>query len=414
MKTAFSLLTIPLTALAVLGAATAPAAADDLVVDQVQAAQRPGTALVDVWYRLVTVGGGPAWVSVFLSTDGGATYPHLCQTVTGDIGPGVLPGDANHVVWDAGGEYPGYINANCRIRVKAYDDETIQDFVALPAGTFAMGSPPGEPGREGEEVLHQVTLTHGFEIHATEVTNRQFAEMAQWAYDHGYVTVAPPYYNVLRDNLDGSTATLKYLGSGNYGISFSDGTFSSPVPDNPVRWLTWYAAAAYCDWLSLQQGRARAYDHATWQCNGGAPYAASGYRLPTEAEREYACRAGSSTAFANGPITATDCAMDPNLDLMGWYCGNAGGAAHAVALKSPNAWGLYDMHGNEHEWCNDWYADYTGDATDPVGPASGSTRVLRGGGYSAYAHVCRSAFRDAIAPGNQGDIVGFRPARSTD
>jgi formylglycine-generating enzyme required for sulfatase activity len=284
-------------------------------------------------------------------------------------------------------------------------------FVAMDAGTFTMGSPSNEPGRSSNETQHQVTLTHGIYVQTTEVTNQQYMELAQWAYAQGYVTANGSY---LRDALDGSTQILKYLGSGSYEISFSNGVFSCINPDHPARWVTWYGAAAYCDWLSLQQGLPQAYSHATWQCNGGNPYTAAGYRLPTEAEWEYACRAGSTTAFANGPITQIDCdPIDQNLDLMGWYCGNAGSQTHPVAQKMSNDWGLYDMHGNLYEWCNDWYGTYGGTATDPTGSEAGYARVLRSGGWNSYAQGCRSANRNYDYPNDaDGNRVGFRSVRS--
>jgi formylglycine-generating enzyme required for sulfatase activity len=396
-----------------LSATIAQAQGDDLLVYRVQAAQLPLTGLVDVWYKLQTVGGGPVRVRLYLSTDGGISYPFLCQAVTGDVGDGVLPGASRHIVWNAGADFPGFSSATCQLRVTA-DDGFIHlgSFVPIAPGTFIMGSPTDEPGRQDDETQHQVTLTHGIYVQTTEVTNQQYMEMAQWAYDRGYATVAT--YNV-SDNLDGSTQELFDLSIGGSAadISFSGGDFSCINPTHPVRWVTWYASVAYCDWLSLQQGLPRAYNHSTWQCNGGSPYAAAGYRLPTEAEWEYACRAGSTTAFANGPITQLYCEpIDQNLDLMGWYCGDANyWWRRPVAQKLPNAWGLYDMHGNLWEWCNDWYDLYGGTVTDPVGPGAGSWRVFRGGECSAYAQYCRSALRGAYYPRSVGEI-GFRPVRS--
>jgi formylglycine-generating enzyme required for sulfatase activity len=393
-----------------LCASLAHAQGDELLVYQVQAAQLPGTALVDVWYKLHTVDGDPVMVTLSLSTDAGTSYPYICQSVTGDIGPGVLPGTDRHIVWDAGTDFPGFSSTTCRLRVMARDSEA--DFVYIAPGTFTMGSPTDEPGRYPGETQHQVTLTHGIYIQTTEVTNQQYMELAQWAYDNGHITADESY---LYDNLDGSTEVLKELGAEYYEITFSNGVFSCINPDHPVQTVTWYGSVAYCDWLSLQQGLPRAYSHATWQCNGGNPYTAVGYRLPTEAEWEYACRAGSTTAFANGPITyPIDCApIDPNLDLMGWYCGNAADWTHPVAQKLPNAWGLYDMHGNVSEWCNDWYESYGGTVTDPVGPGAGSYRVLRGGYWNNYAQRCRSAYRFNYLPGYAYVGFGFRSVRSS-
>jgi len=151
------------------------------------------------------------------------------------------------------------------------------------------------------------------------------------------------------------------------------------------------------------------------------------FRLPTEAEWEYAARAGTT-----GPYAA-------DIDSMAWYANNSGDRVidatalynedknigsylkkilangcrtHLVAKKKPNAWGLYDMHGNVWEWCEDWHGDYpSGSVTDPAGPSSGSDRVLRGGGWGDGARYCRSAFRGRVGPGDRGGDLGFRLAR---
>jgi len=138
------------------------------------------------------------------------------------------------------------------------------------------------------------------------------------------------------------------------------------------------------------------------------------YRLPTEAEWEYAARAGTTTAFYNGGITNSgyNCNSDPNLDKIGWYCGNASNKTHAVKGKDANSWGLYDMSGNVYEWAWDWFGNYNGDATDPVGLSSGSYRVLRGGIWSNYARYCRSADRNNFSPGYRFNYIGFRLLRS--
>ncbi len=126
------------------------------------------------------------------------------------------------------------------------------------------------------------------------------------------------------------------------------------------------------------------------------------YTLPTEAQWEYACRAGTTGAWAG------------ELDAMAWYAKNSGNTTHPVGQKQPNAWGLYDMHGNVWEWCRDWYADKLpgGAVTDPVGAASGAFRVYRGGGWWLPADYCRSAYRNWSSPGDRGNDVGFRLALS--
>ncbi len=126
------------------------------------------------------------------------------------------------------------------------------------------------------------------------------------------------------------------------------------------------------------------------------------YRLPTEAEWEYAARAGSTMAYSFGDDSV-------RLGEYAWYAENSGGRSHVVGQLEPNAWGLYDMHGNIWEWVQDWYAEYLSEMlTDPYGPASGSFRVFRGGSWNNRARYCRSSFREGDVPDHRGNDLGFR------
>jgi formylglycine-generating enzyme required for sulfatase activity len=398
-------------AVQLLSATLVHAQGTQLLVSNVQVQQRQFTATWDVTYDLDTFFDIAVTVSLFLSTDSGASYPNLCATVTGDVGAGVLPGFGKHIVWNAGADFPDLSSATCRLRVTADDAANLADFVNVAPGTFMMGSPTTEPSRYTNETLHQVTLTHGIYVQTTEVTNQQYRDMAQWAYNNGYVTAT--YNTYLYDNLDGSTQILKTLGPG-YEISFSAGVFSCINPTLPVKNVTWYGSAAYCDWLSLQQGLPRAYSHSTWECNSGNPYTAAGYRLPTEAEWEYACRAGTQTPFNTG--SCLDAGTEANYNGGSPYTGCPTGPyvsrAVPVGTYPANAFGLYDMHGNEWEWCNDRYGTYGGTVTDPVGPEAGSYRVFRGGDWYNSALFCRSAYRYYVYPYDAIYAIGFRPVRS--
>jgi len=275
-------------------------------------------------------------------------------------------------------------------------------FVVITSGIFTMGSPEEEYGRSPGEIQHTVTLTKDFYISETEVTNRQYADMAQWAYDNGYCSATA---SALRDNLEGSTEELLDMDNLSCAISFSGGTFAVEPgkEDHPAVGVSWYGAACYCDWLSLKAGFSRAYDHSSWQCNGHNPYSAEGYRLPTEAEWEYACRAGTETVFNTG-----DCLLagdEANYNGHNPYIGCSDGTnlqlTVAVGSYTANDFGLYDMHGNAWEWCNEWY-DYEsyigGDEIDPVGPSTGEFRVIRGGSAYNPAAECRSASRVGSRP----------------
>ena len=252
--------------------------------------------------------------------------------------------------------------------------------VLVPAGTFIMGSPTGEPGRYSNETQHEVTLTKAIYVSTHEVTQSEWQVVMGW------------------------------------NTSYFSGV------NRPVETLTWYDAVSYCNQRSTLDGFAPAYTitGATYIGNHitGATVtwnqAANGYRLLTEAEWEYAARATSTTAFCNGAITNIICSpLDPNLGQVGWYCGNASSTTHDVGGKMANAWGLKDMHGNVWEWCWDSYGIYpTGPVTDPTGPAFGSARVVRGGSWGNDARYCRSACRNIITPDDMYYGFGLRLSRT--
>jgi formylglycine-generating enzyme required for sulfatase activity len=179
-------------------------------------------------------------------------------------------------------------------------------------------------------------------------------------------------------------------------------------PRNPVEQVTWTAAVKFCNARSAQEGLTPCYSLKTWECD----FSAKGYRLPTEAEWEYACRADSTGDFHFG-------ARPEELKSYAWFEGNSGGKPHPAAQRKPNAWGLFDMAGNVWEWCNDFYgAKYyrTSPANNPHGPAQGEKRVLRGGAWSSSVDSCTSWVRNCDEAGLTDvcltmDSNGFRCVR---
>jgi formylglycine-generating enzyme len=244
----------------------------------------------------------------------------------------------------------------------------------IPAGTFRMGNITDHPdGLDREKPVHEVTITRAFMMSRTQVTMKQ--------------------YRVV--------------------MGYNPSHFGGP--DLPVEQVSWFEAVEFCNRLSLLVGLNPCYSGSgeSIQCD----FTANGYRLPTEAEWEYACRAGTETDFHTGNMTHSGSSpLDPALDRAGWYGGNSEGSTHPVALKEANDFYLYDMHGNVREWCWDWYSgNYyaSSPAEDPRGPASGINRVLRGGSWYDFASYCRSADRDVAPPGRRGnDSVGFRLVRT--
>ncbi len=245
---------------------------------------------------------------------------------------------------------------------RGFTNKMDMEFVYIPAGTFMMGSPPDEMGRNNDENLHQVTITAGFYILTTEVTQ------GQW----------------------------KHLMGNNPSENKKKGS------DGPVEQVSWHDCKKFIDRLNIKERTDK-------------------YRLPTEAEWEYVSRAGSTQAFEKGEIKKIGCILIPELDSVSWYCGNSGFVSHKVALKMPNVWGVYDMNGNLKEWCVDscsqgsmWTrstdintGNYNKAVVDPIS-TTGDYKIVRGGCWNQNSKYARSADRSCFMPIVKRTYIGFR------
>ncbi len=234
-------------------------------------------------------------------------------------------------------------------QLKAITNSIEMKLVLIHRGSFTMGSPVDEVGRMPIETSHEVTLSKSYYLGVYEVTQGEYE---------------------------------KVMGS-------NPSTFNGAR--NPVETVSWNDAVSFCRKLSeIPEEKAAGRE----------------YRLPTEAEWEYACRTTSTTSYSFGETAES-------LGDSGWIKENAGNKTHPVGEKKPNRWGLYDMHGNVSEWSQDWFGDYPLDAsTDPQGSNGGKYRVDRGGSWDAVAENCRSAFRGISDPPLRTSSFGFRVALS--
>jgi len=236
------------------------------------------------------------------------------------------------------------------------DLHTLLQMIPVEPGTFMMGTPEGEPGRRSDEEQRETTLSRAFALGRFPVTN------LIWSLVTGEPLKGEPL-----------------------------------LPKTEVSWID---AAEFCQRLNNLLGLPQAMtqdDKDEWILDLDSP----GFRLPTEAEWEYACRAGTTEA-RYGP-----------LDDVAWHFSNSGKAIQPVGLKLPNQWGFYDTLGNVLEWCWDWYASSPSQTLDPTGPNRGSNRVLRGGSWINVAQLVRAGFRgNYFFPGYRSNSLGFRLAKT--
>jgi len=379
-----------------LVAAQRTLAATPVVTNVIAQQQVWPSFLVDITYDVSDADGHTQTISAAISTNSGAHYDLVSTNLAGNIGAGIPVGTNKHITWDAGVDLPSFSSDTVRVRIAADDlfDSSLYmviDVSAGPAasnypvsyqssapptndeyktvkivlrriaaGSFVMGSPTTELGHLVREAQHTVTLSSNFYIGVFEITQAQYSN----------VTGATPSY------YPSASQPVEFV-SWN---TIRGGTWPGGVPSN----------STFMAMLRTRTGLA--------------------FDLPTEAQWEYACRAGTTNALNNNTnLVSTD--QDPNMDILGRYWYNGGSVSNHTTAGSylVNNWGLYDMHGNVWEWCLDWYAsNYGGDVTDPPGPASGSFRTARGGNWADLAGSCRSANRGIRDPDAVDYTYGFR------
>ncbi len=414
-----------------------------------------GSKLVNIYYDLFDANNDLCDISLLISQDEGLTYTYIPDStnLSGHIGSDITPGNNKHIIWDAGNENQDFSAENYYFKITAEDNTYLQ--IATPVispesetydlpqtititcetedvdiyysldGTdpdqtstlylspFNLGSSATVKARAYKEdwqesqiasadyvINSDFVLVEGGTFHngtadvtlsdfymsKYEITHTKYIEFLN---DYG-VSSNGSYEGVELIDMDGSYCAIGYSNGSFY---FSSNSYAQNT-ECPVIEVTWYGSALYSNWLSEEEGLTPCYNTSTWSCNINA----NGYRLPTEMEWMYAAKGGNlEPATGYNQYAGTD--VEAELTNYAWYSANSGSTTHNVGTKEPNQLGLYDMSGNVWEWCNDWYGSYSSSAqTDPVGPATGSFRVLRGGSWDNSAAGCRVAFRRSSNP----------------
>ncbi len=389
--------------------AAAVCQAADPAVANVRAAQRPGTGLVDITYDLADEDTAMLSVSLSVSTNGGAAFFTPASGLSGDMGS-VAPGTGRSAVWDAESTLPPRLFNNMRVQIIASDEPTAPPstptMVLIPGGTFTMGELLDVAA--GEQVQdhppHSVTV-NSFSMDACEVTYELWCEFAFWAADNSY--------------------DLR----GYYYLPAWDKPFTFPITG-----VSWHNAVKWCNARSEKEGLTPCYRVGGGVYRAGTSddvvcdWSANGYRLPTEAEWEYAARGGlSGLRFPWGDTISHSLANYSSSSFFSWDISPTRGYHPVFSTGvlpyvypytsppgsfAPNGYGLYDMSGNVEEWTWDWYgAAYynSSPAENPTGPQTGTYRVYRGGGWALGPMSCRAFGRMRSSPDSNGG--GFRAVR---
>ena len=341
------------TTFAALALLAATAAQASVTVTNVTMAQRPGTKLVAIAYDVASTATNRVAVSLVVSNGAVAVS---ATNLSGDIGPGVATGANKVIVWNIGADWNGNVAAGVRFYVTADDGAAVppvvpDDMVLVQGGSLT---------NMGDGVI----TVSSFRIGKYEVTWAKWQTVRTWAATNGY--------------------DIGSVGAGS-------------ATNHPVQTVSWYDVVKWCNARSQKEGRTPVYTvggviyKSDQYDNVAVNASATGYRLPTEAEWEFAARGGTQSQgyeYSGGN----------DLNAVGWYYDNSGGGPKAVGTKAANELGLYDMAGNVWEWCFAWYPGN-----------EGSYRVYRGGSWGDYAFRCRTAFRCLNYPTSSYYDVGFRP-----